>query len=335
MARRRLNKRKFYKRLILIIVPILLISSYFVGKNMGAFGGQNNKKSVAVVNSNQSENKDNVKQSNNIDSKNDDKNKNNPNDNKVTTNVDNIKEQKQDNILLAKKVNDNSYDIAKIQDILDGKAPKDGKKIAFLTFDDGPSTTVTPTILSVLKQYDVKATFFLVGENIDKNEKSKELVKQEFDDGHAIGNHTYTHNKGNKLYPGNKIDIPFYFEEIDKNATSIKNIVGQDFKTRTVRLPGGYNSRQYYKDPGLPELNTKLKQRELYSIDWNSLTGDAEGGKKRYAPEFVERIKKESAGIDKLVILMHDTYGKEETAKALPQIIEYLKSQGYEFKNIQ
>ena len=93
-----------------------------------------------------------------------------------------------------------TYDAAKVSAILNYKEKNDAKKIAFLTFDDGPSTTVTPKILDVLKEYNVKATFFLIGKNIEQNKKSKELVKREFNEGHAIGNHTYSHEE-NMLFP--------------------------------------------------------------------------------------------------------------------------------------
>lgn len=82
----------------------------------------------------------------------------------------------------------------------------DGKKVVYLTFDDGPSETVTPQILDILKKEDVHATFFLIGKYIDKDQASKDLVKREFDEGNAIGNHTYSHDY-NYLYPNGKINF--------------------------------------------------------------------------------------------------------------------------------
>lgn len=225
-----------------------------------------------------------------------------------------------------------TYDAQKVRDILENKAPNDGKKIAFLTFDDGPSTTVTPIVLNVLRSYNVKATFFLLGKNVEKNEKSKCLVKQIFTEGNAIGNHTYTHSL-RRLYPGNRIDVNTVMAEIEQDNTAIRDIVGQDFNTRALRLPGGYMSRVYYHDPNLGEFNAKLKEKDIYSIDWNAYDFDAEGRRKN-AEQLLEHVERDVGKQQKVVILMHDTYGKEETAKALPQIIEYLKSQGYEFKTI-
>lgn len=225
-----------------------------------------------------------------------------------------------------------TYDVKKVKDMLDNKEKSDGKKIAFLTFDDGPSTTVTPKILDVLKNYNIKATFCLIGQNINSGSKSKELVKRTFEEGHALANHTYSHNLKN-LYPQNKVDVEYFMEEIDETNAAIKNIVGQDFNTRVLRMPGGYMSREYYKDPNLAGFNTKLKEKDMYSIDWNAYDFDSEG-KRKNASQLLNEVKKSVGKKEKVVILMHDTYGKEETAKALPQIIEYLKAQGYEFRTM-
>ena len=226
------------------------------------------------------------------------------------------------------------YDASTVNSIINYKEKSDGKKIAFLTFDDGPSTTVTPKILDTLKQYNVKATFFLVGENIDRDEKSKELVKREFNEGNSIGNHTYSHNRGNKLFPSKKVNVPVFMEDIEKTDKSLKNVLGQDFNTRILRLPGGYMTRTYYRDPNLPELNARLKEKNIISIDWNVLIKDAEGKQNKSAEELFNIFKEGVGSKEKVIILMHDTYGKIQTANALPQIIEYLKGQGYEFKTI-
>lgn len=226
------------------------------------------------------------------------------------------------------------YDGAKVSSVVNYKAKNDGKKIAFLTFDDGPSTTVTPKILDVLKEYNVKATFFLIGQNVEENEKSKELVKREFNEGHAIGNHTYCHSL-KVLFPTNKINVPVFMNDVKKNDDALKNILGQDFSTNILRVPGGYMSRAYYNDPNLPEFDTKLKEKNMISIDWNAQIKDAEGKRNKSPEEFLSILKEEVGTKEKVIILMHDTYGKMGTANALPQIIEYLKDQGYEFRTIK
>ncbi|MBW9145775.1 polysaccharide deacetylase [Clostridium sp. CM027] len=225
------------------------------------------------------------------------------------------------------------YDIQKVSDISSGRGVKDGKKIAFLTFDDGPSTTVTPQVLDVLKDNKIKATFFTVGNLIESNNSSKELIKRISKEGHSIGNHSYSHSM-KTLYPHNRLDVSIYMAELEKTNNILKDILGQDFNARAMRMPGGYMSRVYYDDPNLTELNAKLKEKDMYSIDWNAYIFDAEG-KNKTAPELVEAFKKDVGTQEKIVVLMHDTYGKEETAKALPEIIDYLKINGYEFKIIK
>lgn len=269
---------------------------------------------------------------NNTKQDNNEQNENKSKDNNINNQVSLSNSVENNNANVSDKGKQYTYDVQKVKDILDNKFESDGKKIAFLTFDDGPSTSVTPQILDTLKNYDVKATFFLIGENVESDERSKELVKQMFEEGHAIGNHTYSHNM-RKLYPQNKIDVEYYMGEIEQTNTSIRNIVGQGFNTRVLRLPGGYMSRVYYNDPNLDMFNEKLTEKGMYSIDWNAYDYDSEGRRKD-SEQLLEHVKESVGTQEKVVILMHDTYGKEETAKALPQIIEYLKAQGYEFKTI-
>jgi peptidoglycan/xylan/chitin deacetylase (PgdA/CDA1 family) len=194
---------------------------------------------------------------------------------------------------------------------------KDGKKYAFLTFDDGPSKAVTPEILKVLDKYNVKATFFIVGSFVEEN---RELLIKEYENGHAIGNHSYTHDY-NKLYA----NVDNFKEEVDKTNKVFKHILGENFKTRLFRFPGG--SFERYKNP----FKDYLISNGYRYIDWNALNGDAEGGEGS-VDALVQRVKSTVYGNEHVVILMHDAPAKKNTAKALPRVIEYLKEQGYEFK---
>ncbi|MBP8315859.1 polysaccharide deacetylase family protein [Clostridium neonatale] len=204
----------------------------------------------------------------------------------------------------------------------------DGKKVVYLTFDDGPSETVTPKILDILKAENVKATFFVLGNSIDSSEESKNILKREVSEGHSIGNHTYSHNYS-YLYPNRIINVENFMDDIEKANKSIKAVLGEDFVVRAIRFPGGYMS---WRDKD--GINDILKEKGYYHIDWNSLSKDAEGGYKS-SEQLLEEVKSSVSGREKAVILMHDNYGKEETAKALPEIIDYLKEQGYEFRTIK
>ena len=203
-----------------------------------------------------------------------------------------------------------------------------GEKIVFLTFDDGTSTTNTPKVLDILKKEGVKATFFITGQNVEYGgEKARDLIKQEFNEGHAIANHSYTHDV-KKLYPNRVLDIDAFKADFEKNDKMLKEVLGKYFSTRVIRCPGGYGSWK-----GMEPLDEYLDENKMISIDWTSLNADAEGKKKK-AKELADYAIKTAEGKEMVVMLMHDTYGKEETVKALPAIIKYFKDNGYEFKTL-
>lgn len=204
----------------------------------------------------------------------------------------------------------------------------DGKKVVYLTFDDGTSTTNTPSILKTLKDNDIKATFFITGQNLlAGGQKAKDLLKQELEEGHAIANHSFTHDY-NFLYPGRTLNFENFKSDFDKTDDLLKEVLGPYFSTRVLRCPGGHMSWK-----GMDELDNYLKENNKVSIDWNALNGDAEGRKKS-ANELINRAITTSQDKNMVVLLMHDTYGKEETAKALPEIIKYFKDNGYEFRTL-
>lgn len=208
----------------------------------------------------------------------------------------------------------------------------DGKKVAYLTFDDGPSTENTENVLSELDKNGVKGTFFVVGKSIDNGESSKKILKKIAENGHAIGNHTYTHNY-NKLYPGRTIDKEAFIEEVDKCNESLKRVLGEDFSTRVIRFPGGYWSWN-----GRTAIRPIIEERGYAIIDWNSLNRDSEGAKKdasQLVKSLIETTEALGPNADSVVVLMHDTYGKSETVKSLKEIIDYFRQKGFEFKTIK
>lgn len=204
-------------------------------------------------------------------------------------------------------------------------------KSVFLTFDDGPSEN-TEEILKILKDEGVHATFFVLGSQLEKSDKNRELLKKEIEEGNAIANHSYSHNYST-LYPGNSVNPTKFMEEFNKTNGLMKNILGEDFDSRVLRMPGGYISRKYYKDPHLKELDKDFSEKNIVSIDWDAETGDATG--RRYTVQQMVNNVAEYAKTEKhMVLLMHDAGAKKQTVKALPSIIEYLKGEGYEFKVI-
>lgn len=254
------------------------------------------------------------------------------NDNKSSEKEKNNETKKENKALVANGLNmseeglkyADSGDIA--QKVINNTYEKDGKKVAYLTFDDGPSTTVTPKILDVLKKEEVHGTFFLMGKNI--KDDTKDILIRTLKDGHAIGNHSYSHDY-KVLYPNRSINSAKVMEEYEAVNNKIREIVGQEFDTKVFRFPGGFMSWKNGQD-----IKNKFSEKGIHYIDWNALNGDAEG-KKRTSKELVQRAKDTVGNHEKVVILMHDTYGKETTAEALPDIIKFLREQGYEFRTIK
>lgn len=241
----------------------------------------------------------------------------------------------------SKQSSENSYteDVAFVEKYLSeqmkGQMPEgaDGKKVVYLTFDDGPSETVTPSILDTLKAENVHATFFVVGKSVDESETNKNLLKRELAEGNEIGNHTYSHNY-NYLYPKGNINVDNCMADIEKTNQALKNVLGQDFSTRAIRFPGGHMTWAKKDAKGMEAMDKALADKDYHQVDWNSLSKDAEGACKN-AAQLKQEVINTMGSKQKLIILMHDTYGKEETAKALPEIIKYLKEQGYEFKTLK
>ncbi|MCM0647545.1 polysaccharide deacetylase [Clostridium swellfunianum] len=193
-------------------------------------------------------------------------------------------------------------------------------KEAFLTFDDGPTKEITSQILDILKEKKVKATFFVVGKMA---ENEKDLLIREKNEGHAIANHSYSHDYKH-LYSNPKN----FVDDINTADAAIKNILGEH-ESKLMRFPGGSFGKQR------ENYRQAVTEAGYHYIDWNALNGDAEGKGNWPAEKLVQNIKTTSAGKNRLVILMHDAPLKQTTVQALPEIIDYLKTQGYTFKTLE
>lgn len=209
-------------------------------------------------------------------------------------------------------------------DLLTAMDIADGIKTCYLTFDDGPTESVTPQILDVLRKYNVKATFFTVGSLLEAN---PDIARRTFDEGHLLANHTYAHNYS-KLYS----DETTFMNELNSTYSLIQKITGIKNYPKVFRFPGGgYNSGKYGAIK--QEFKIVLKNNNIRYCDWNALNGDAEGGTPT-AQKLIERTKSSSEGKEDIVILMHDAATKATTAESLPAVIEYLIEQGYTFKRL-
>jgi peptidoglycan-N-acetylglucosamine deacetylase len=188
--------------------------------------------------------------------------------------------------------------------------PGNNEKVIALTIDDGPWQNTTSQMLDILKQNDVKATFFWVGTSIQAN---PELAKRVVAEGHAIGNHTWHHWYKQMSEATAK-------SEIDRTAELIYQTTG--VKTFLFRPPGGYLNNG---------LAAYAKSQKYAVIMWSQTSADTDPHAKPQV--FVKNVLRDAkpGGI----VLMHDGGGdRTRTVQALPQIITKLKQQGYRFVTI-
>ena len=195
-------------------------------------------------------------------------------------------------------------------------------KRVFLTFDDGPSKTVTPQVLDTLKSEKIKATFFLLGSRV---ELEPDIVKREYEEGHYLASHGYSH-----VYSQIYASPQSVLDEYNKCISAIRNAIGQpEYNPHLFRYPGGYWGGKY---AGVKkEALQLLEQNDILHIDWYALTSDAAGAKT--TEEFISELDKTVPKHNSVVVLMHDAGNKTATANALPTIIKYFRDQGFEFEN--
>ena len=192
-----------------------------------------------------------------------------------------------------------------------------GKSIAYLTFDDGPSS-ITHSVLDILKKYNVKATFFV----INSGNYNKATLQREVNEGHTIGLHAYDHNYAIAYKDDNS-----YLDGIDKLRAKVKADTG--FDSHYIRFPGGSSntiSKRYSK--GIMSRITKTaKQRGYKYYDWN--VDDDDAGRARTADDCYNNVIKELRPNRSNIVLMHDFGTNKKILEALPRIIEYCQKNGY------
>lgn len=191
------------------------------------------------------------------------------------------------------------------------------KKIVYLTFDDGPSKNITPQVLDILKEENVKATFFVIGNLAEENATIVERAARE---GHTIANHSYSHD-----YKAIYASTDAFMAEIKQTDKVLSQILGDDYKAKYIRLPGGGFGSEYNAIK-----STLIKDGYNY-ITWNAVTNDAV--ERNASPEkLFANFKETLNGNNYSVVLMHDGAAQKSTPKSLRLIIDYLKKEGYEFR---
>ncbi|MBV8513712.1 MAG: glycosyltransferase, partial [Acidobacteria bacterium] len=207
-----------------------------------------------------------------------------------------------------------SYDIDQI-----GAAKK---KLA-ITFDDGPDPRWTPQILNTLKQKKVPAAFFVIGVQASEN---PEILKREYNDGHEIGNHTYTHPNFDEI---TKTQIRW---ELNLTQRLIESTIG--VKSILFRPPYGIDHQPEYAEevaqlPIAQDMGYLIVGQKIDAHDWQQLPG----GGQIPEQEIIDNIMRQAE--DGNIMLFHDGGGERyNTVKALPKIIDALRIQGYEFVSV-
>ena len=176
------------------------------------------------------------------------------------------------------------------------------EKSVYLTFDDGPIPEITPWVLDLLDKYQIKATFFMVGDNVRKHPKEYQMVVER---GHRVGNHTFNHISG--------------LQYLSHNYLANTNLADDLIHSNLFRPPHGWMRWEQYM---VLKKHYKIVMWDLVTRDYsNRLDG----------PQVLAKVKKYVRNGS--IITFHDSIKSEKNMKyALPRAIEWLKEQGYEFK---
>ena len=185
----------------------------------------------------------------------------------------------------------------------------------YLTFDDGPGP-YTDELLDVLAEYDVKATFFVIGR---KDEHSLNMYKRIVEEGHTLAMHSYTHQY-KKIYSS--------VEAFEKDFKKLSNLLYKTtgIRVKRFRFPGGSSNNV----SGIPmtDFIDYLNDNDIVYYDWNVINGDATG-KKLTAKQMVDTVMSGVRKNNNSTVLMHDFVSDDTTVKSLPSLIKKLQKENY------
>ena len=211
------------------------------------------------------------------------------------------------------------YAVKTEEDVLDFVVDEErGRKVAYITFDDGPSI-YTEKLLDVLNEYEVPGIFFVLGSHFEYIPNSDEILNRIVDEGHYIALHTMTHDK-NSLYWSEKSPATFTREMFELKS-EIKARTGH--VTNLCRAP--YGKKGHFKAAHYKAV----RDAGLYCIDWHI---DSKDWEKRNAEQIYDQVEREIARYkdnSEIVLLFHEY---QRTVDAMPRVIELLQKLGYTFK---
>ncbi|GAA0466840.1 polysaccharide deacetylase family protein [Alkalibacillus silvisoli] len=205
-------------------------------------------------------------------------------------------------------------------------ASRSGSKQVFLTFDDGPSK-VTPKILDILKEHNIPATFFAIGQSV---EEYPHYTRRAQEEGHKVLPHSHSHDYS--IYS----DLDSFYDDFYQAKNQIEEVLDQEIPPY-FRFPGGATnqvSTDYGGDQIMAKITEDVKERGYYYFDWNVSSNDA-NHEEVDALDIYNNVVATTGEQDFAVVLFHDSPTSHSTAEALPRIIDYYESEGYEFRTFQ
>lgn len=191
------------------------------------------------------------------------------------------------------------------------------KKVVYLTFDDAPGGEVTKKTLDILKEENVPATFFIIGNQVKGQE---DIILRMKNEGHSIGLHSFTHERS-KLY-GCSSDFISEMKQVQK---ALYDVTGENYYI--LRFPFGTNNSTYRLTN---EMVNSVHSNNFKIYDWTQDTLD--GANPNSSPDTI--LNRAISTKDNVVVLMHNAPANKNTSQAIKGIIKYYKSQGYTFEKI-
>lgn len=197
-------------------------------------------------------------------------------------------------------------------DMQENAGEEEGIRKVYLTFDDGPSSN-TGRILDILAEYDVKATFFVVGK---EDETYQPLYNRIVEEGHTLAMHSYSH-KYQEIYQSKES----YVQDLTKLQEFLYDTTG--VWCRYCRFPGGSSNKVSKVD--MHELIEYLDEQDMTYFDWNIVSGDATSDYIS-SGDIIRNCMRRLGEFDEAIILMHDAAEKDSTVEALPGLIEQIQA---------
>lgn len=193
------------------------------------------------------------------------------------------------------------------------------EKVIFLTFDDGPIPEITPWVLKKLRDYNAKATFFCIGDNVARN---PEVFKMILKEGHSIGNHSFNHLNGWKT------DRDTYISNILKAETVIQNLS----KHQAIKSP--VQTKKLYRPPygriTFSQLKS-LEKKDYRIVMWDVISGDYDQEKAHRS--CMEDVKKHTRPGS--ILVFHDSVKAfKNLQRILPEVLSFYSKKGFEFRTL-